>query len=106
MDKIATAAVKDMQSFVSSVNTDNFNSFIEREPQKYKIIHFTEKKSTPTVIKALSKKFRDKLNFGEVRSDEVELIKQFGITKYPTILAVTDPENFSGERYEGEFKVD
>ena len=74
MDKIANAAVKDMQSFVSSVNTDNFESFIERDPQKHKILHFTEKKSTPTVIKAISKKYRDKLNFGEIRSTETELI--------------------------------
>ena len=67
VDKIANAAVKDMQSFVSSVNSNNLDAFIEREPLKHKIIHFTEKKSTPTIIKALSKKFKDKLNFGEIR---------------------------------------
>lgn len=106
MDKIANAAVKDMQSFVSSVNGDNFSSFLEREPTKYKILHFTEKKSTPTVIKALSKKFRDKLTFGEVRSDEKELVAKFGVKKFPTILALTDPESFSGEIFEGDLKVD
>jgi hypothetical protein len=52
---------------VSSVNRENFDAFVEREPTKYKILHFTEKKSTPTVIKALSKKFKDKLTFGEIR---------------------------------------
>lgn len=106
VDKIANAAVKDMQSFVSSVNSDNWQSFIEREPTKHKILHFTEKKSTPTVIKALSKRFRDKLTFGEIRADETELLKQFKITKFPTILALTDPEGFSGEVFEGELKVD
>jgi DnaJ family protein C protein 16 len=74
VDKIANAAVKDMQSFVSSVNKENLSSFLEREPTKIKIIHFTEKKSTPTVIKALSKKFRDKLTFGEIRHGETELL--------------------------------
>jgi DnaJ family protein C protein 16 len=74
VDKIANAAVKDMQSFVSSVNNENFDAFIEREPTKYKILHFTEKKTTPTVIKAMSKKYRDKLAFGEIRQDESELI--------------------------------
>jgi len=106
VDKIANAAVKDMQSFVSSVNNENFNSFVEREPTKYKILHFTEKKSTPTVIKALSKKFRDKLTFGEIRQDEAELIKNFNIKKFPTILALTDSEGFMGEVFEGEMKVD
>lgn len=106
VDKIANAAIKDMQSFVSSVNTDNFDAFIEREPNKHKILHFTEKKSTPTVVKALSKKFRDKLAFGEIRQTETELIKKFNIKKFPTILALTDPDNFTGEVFEGELKVD
>jgi len=106
VDKIANAAVKDMQSFVSSVNTENFNAFVEREPTKYKILHFTEKKSTPTVIKALSKKFRDKLTFGEIRQDEADLIRKFNIKKFPTILALTDFEGFAGEVYDGEMKVD
>ena len=106
VDKIANAAVKDMQSFVSSVNTENFNAFVEREPTKYKILHFTEKKSTPTVIKALSKKFRDKLTFGEIRQDEADLIRNFNIKKFPTILALTDSEGFAGEVYDGEMKVD
>jgi thioredoxin-like negative regulator of GroEL len=106
VDKIANAAVKDMQSFVSSVNSDNWQSFIEREPTKHKILHFTEKKSTPTVIKALSKRFRDKLTFGEIRSDETELIRKFKITKFPTILALTDPDGYSGDVFEGELKVD
>jgi DnaJ family protein C protein 16 len=70
VEKIANAAVKDMQSFVSSVNSENLSAFLEREPTKYKILHFTEKKTTPTVIKALSKKYRDKLTFGEIRQDE------------------------------------
>jgi len=54
----------------------------------------------------MSKRFRDKLTFGEIRSDEVELIKQFKITKFPTILALTDPEGYSGDVFEGELKVD
>jgi thioredoxin-like negative regulator of GroEL len=106
VEKIANAAVKDMQSFVSSVNTENFNAFVEREPTKYKILHFTEKKSTPTVIKALSKKFRDKLTFGEIRQEEADLIRNFNIKKFPTILALTDAEGFAGEVYDGEMKVD
>jgi len=104
---ISNAAAKKMQSFVSSVNTDNYEKFVEREREtKNKILHFTEKKSTPTVIKALSKKFKDKLNFGEIRASETELVQKFGVTQFPTILALKEPEEFIGERYEGELKVD
>jgi hypothetical protein len=41
---------------------------------KHKILLFSEKKSTPALFKALSKKYLDKLVFGEIRSSETELI--------------------------------
>ena len=47
---------------------------------KNKILLFTDKKSTPTIFKALSKKHIDRLNLGEIKSSEEELIKEFGIT--------------------------
>jgi len=66
--QIMNAAAKKMQSFVNVVTSDNFESFVERDrATKHKILLFTEKKTTPTIFKALSKKYLDKLNFGEVR---------------------------------------
>lgn len=104
---IMNAAAKKMQSFVSNVNEQNYGSFIERErATKHKILLFTEKKSTPTVYKALSKKYLDRLNFGEIKQAEEELVKRFGIETFPTIVALTDPENYIGEKYEGEMKID
>jgi len=92
---IMNAAAKKMQSFVSMVSADNYESFTERErATKHKILLFTEKKATPTIYKALSKKYLDKLNFGQIASNEETLVKQFGITTYPTLIALTDPENF------------
>ena len=90
---IINAAAKKMQNFVSSVNKENYEAWIEREREtKHKIILFTDKKATPTVFKALSKKHLDRLNFGEVKSSEEDLIKQFGIESFPTIIALTDPD--------------
>ena len=64
-----------MQSFVSLVNKDNYQSFVERDPTKYKVLLFTERKSTAPIFKALSKQFKDKLLFGEVRkSSDSDLI--------------------------------
>ena len=93
-DKIINAAAKKMQSFVSTVSDENYGSFIERDrATKHKILLFTEKKATPTIYKALSKKYLDRLTFGEIKQSEESLIKLFGITTFPTILALTDPEN-------------
>lgn len=73
---------------------------------KHKILLFTDKKSTPTVFKALSKKHIERLNFGEIKQAEAELVKEFGVEAFPTIIALTDPENYKGEKYEGEMTVD
>ena len=101
------ADAKKMQSFVSVVSESNYSSFVERErATKHKILLFTEKKSTPTIYKALSKKYLDKLVFGEIKQSDEALVKQFGITEFPTIMALTDPENQQGEKYEGEMKID
>ena len=104
---IMNAAVKYMQNFVSVVSAENYDKFVDRDREtKHKILLFTEKKSTPTIFKALSKKYLTRLTFGQVKQEETELIKRFGITTFPTIMALTDPENDVGEKYEGELKID
>ena len=96
-----------MQSFVSLVNKDNYQQFIENQPTKYKVLLFTERKTTAPIFKALSKQFKDKLLFGEVRKNsESELIAKFGVTQFPTLLVITDPHTNEGEKYEGELKHD
>jgi len=78
---IMGSAAKKMQNFVSVVSSTNYDQFIERERlTKNKVLLFTEKKTTPAVFKALSKKFKEKLSFGEVRKSEEELVKAFGVT--------------------------
>ncbi len=54
----------------------------------------------------MSKKFLDKLVFGQVKSDEAALVKRFLITAYPTIVVLTDPDSNLFTKYEGEMKVD
>jgi hypothetical protein len=41
---------------------------------------------------------------GEIRRSNDVLIKKFGIEKFPTLMVLTEPENFGGEIYEGEMK--
>ena len=67
---------------------------------------FTERKSTAPLFKALSKQYKDKLLFGEVRSSEKALAKSFGVTEYPKIMVVTDSHFYKGDVYEGELKID
>ena len=58
------------------------------------------------MYKALSKKYLQRLNMGEVKNTEEVLVKKFGITAFPTIIALTDPENAGFDKYEGEMNID
>lgn len=65
---IANVASKKMQNFVSIVAESNFEVFKVREATKHHVLLFTDKRSTPALFKALSKKYLNKLYFGEVRA--------------------------------------
>jgi hypothetical protein len=106
-EKIMGAASKRMQNFVSVVTSENYDSWVERDRlTKQKILLFTDKKTTPTMFKSFSKKHISRLNLGEVKQSEEELCKKYGVTDFPTILALTNPEDFESEKYEGEMNVD
>lgn len=107
INKISKFATNKMQNFVSLVTDDNYEKIMEREGSNMKILLFTERKSTSPLMKSLSKKYKGKLVFGEVRkSQESELAKKFKIKKFPTLIAVTDPQNYEFEAYDGEMKPD
>ena len=78
-----------------TVSSNNYESFLKDEPAKNKILLFSDKKKTSPLFKSLSKTFKDKLSFGEIRKSEEEngLFKEFKIEKTPTLLALTDPAN-------------
>lgn len=95
------AAANKMQSFVRTVNNDNYESFIDEQPDKNKILIFTDRKTTAPLYKSLSKTYKDKLVFGEVKkSSSQELFDKFGIKETPALLALSDPQNYQGEAYE------
>jgi hypothetical protein len=57
-------------------------------------------------MKSLSKKYLNKLLIGEVRTSEAVLVEKLQVTKFPTLLVVSDAESFKGDVYTGEIKVD
>ena len=56
-------------------------------------------------MKSFSKKYLDRLSFGEVRHTD-QLVHKFKVSKFPTLMVITDINNYEGEVYEGEMKVD
>lgn len=104
---IANAGAKKMQNFVSIVTENNFEQFMARDPTKYKALLITDKKTTPTLMKALSKRFMGKVVFGEIRQSETKLINRFMENpEYPSFVVVTSVDPIAFEKYEGEYKAD
>lgn len=110
--RLSAACAKQMQSFVRIVSAENYESFVADTPSKNKILLFSEAKSVKPLFKSLSKTFKDKLSFGIVRKiDDAagpdSLFTKFNIQKTPTLLALTEPQNYVGEVYDTtEMKID
>lgn len=95
-----------MQSFVRVINSNNYGDFINENPTQHKVVLFTQRKSTPPLFKALSKHFKDKLSFGEIRQSEKELAQRFEVKAFPSVMVISDAENYKGVRYEGALTRD
>jgi DnaJ family protein C protein 16 len=95
-----------MQSFVRVINSNNYMDFIKENNHMHKVVLFTQRKTTPPLFKALSKHFKGKINFGEIRQSEKDLSQKYNITTFSTLLAITDGENFIGVKYQGNMNRD
>ena len=111
-DKIELSAMQNflsnkMQNFVNIVTHENFKEFLGREPSKKLVLLFTERKQTAPLIKALSKQYKSKIIFGEVRSSEQELISKYQITKFPSLITIPDSgQEMFFEVYQNEISYD
>lgn len=103
---IANFAVSFMESYVLLITAENFQEFVDSEPDKHKVLLFTAKKATPPLFKALSKDLKGKLLFGEIRQSNAELLEKFKINKIPSLMVLTDHTKFEGVFYEGAYKKD
>lgn len=105
-ESIFDFGAKRMQSFVRSINKDNYGDFITENPTQHKVLLFTQRKSTPPLFKAISKHFKGKLSLGFVRQTETELVQRFGVQKFPNILVISEAETHKGVSYEGPLNRD
>ena len=95
-----------MQNFVRVINKDNYNDFITSYPERYHVLLFTSKKTTPPLFKSLSKDYLNHLSFGEVRQTENELIKTFNVDKFPTLMVLTNYETNEVDVFKEDMKYD
>lgn len=72
-----------IKSYVTEVNSDTIAGFVAQDPALPKVLFFTDKKGIPMIYNALSNAFKDKLRFSIIRNSESELVRTYGIKKFP-----------------------
>lgn len=86
-----------MPSYVARVKPTGLDAFFNDLSSLPHVLLFTAQSSTSPLYKGMSARFKDRIAFGEVRqSDAAELLNQFSVTKFPTLLAF-DASNTTSE---------
>jgi len=90
--------------FSNKVTKENVDTFLTTEPTKPKVILFSNKKTPPTILKALSSEtvFRRTVKFGFVAEEDKDVCSKLKVTKFPTIMMVRGAKSETKEKYTGE----
>mmetsp|Transcript_29961 Transcript_29961/g.95613 ORF Transcript_29961/g.95613 Transcript_29961/m.95613 type:complete len:419 (-) Transcript_29961:52-1308(-) len=90
----------------TKLTKDNVDGFLTTDPSKPKVILFSNKKSPPTIWKALSSEtvFKRTLKFGFVAEEEKDIVQRFKVKKFPSIIMQRGSKAEVKETYEGEMK--
>lgn len=85
---IANYATEMMPSYVTSLTKKNHDQFLEKNTALSIVLSFTEKDKTSSLYKGLSAEFRDRLAFAEIKKSQKELVAQYEIKTFPTLLVL------------------
>ncbi len=88
LKKSLAAAISHMKYSVTEVTEDSAPQFLAADVSLPKSLLFTDKPGIPMIYRALSSSFKNKIRFGIVRKDQQELISQYQVKKFPTILVL------------------
>ena len=93
-----------MDDFVSIVTDTNYIDYATKNPNKMKLLLFSEKTMTPPIFKTLSKEFRNSVDFGLVKKSASELISKFGVTEFPKVMMLKNIREYQGEFLNDQLK--
>ena len=99
-------ATKRMSYYVNEITKEKLSEFFSKKNDKYHVILFTSKDATPSLYKALSKLFINKLIFGEIHKTQTELVQLFKIREFPTLMVMLDEEKNKYEIYKNKMNYE
>ena len=99
-EEIFTHGAIEMSSFVYNITQDNYKDFTTQ----YSSISllFTSRKVTSPIYKLLSTLYKNSIVFGEVHERESQIVQQFNIKKFPTLIFYS---NGKWQTYNGDFDI-
>ena len=94
---------KFVNSLAIELNEENSQTFLSEKPSMPKVLLFTEKSGVPTLFKALSNIFENKMLFGIVRPDDTTMLNKFKVKAFPKIL-LYKTSTLKTHEYKGDLK--
>lgn len=86
---IADAVLKELPSYtVATISDSNVDQFFSAEPQKAKVLLFSNKKQIPPLLKSLALEFWGTLSFAFVKESEQNLCERWQVNSFPRILVM------------------
>jgi len=103
---VAAKVARFIPDFGTKLAKDTIDTWLTTDPSKPKALLFSNKKSPPTIWKALSSEtvFKRTVKFGFVTEDEADIIKKYNVKKFPTVMIVRGSKAEIKEMYKGEMK--
>mmetsp|Transcript_80144 Transcript_80144/g.235741 ORF Transcript_80144/g.235741 Transcript_80144/m.235741 type:complete len:419 (+) Transcript_80144:116-1372(+) len=103
---ISAKIARFIADYSTKLTKENIDTFVTTDPTKPKVVLFSNKKSPPTIWKALSSEtvFKRTVKFGFATEEDKELVQRFKIKKFPTIMMQRGAKAEVKETYSGEMK--
>lgn len=104
---LSTWLPKVMADYVKVIVTErDLRRWLPTDDKAPHVLFFSDKKTTPPILKTLSIEFRERAAVGVVLLGSEELAKKLGVTKRPALVYIQDEETLTGEHFDKEFKKD
>ena len=87
-----------MPFFGTELTYRNIKWFLN-QPDLKKVLLFSDRDAVPSLYKAVTSAFRGRLDFGIVWKNQTELVEQYGVKWFPTLLVLSAEKNIE---YDGD----
>ena len=102
-EKVKKLAARFVGSRVVEVTQNNYDTSINDNPGKPKVLLFSDKKGTPLIFKALSSHFDKTLIFGLIRDSEQGIVSKYKVKNFPAVFLIKEkdgkPQKYEGTEY-------